>query len=214
MSFDKAKGDASPEAARQARATLSDPSVMRALAHPVRLAILQRLQAAGPATASEVAEVVNASPSACSFHLRALATAGLIEEDRRATSSGRRRPWRAVPFDLAWETGADTDGDAAVTLLVDSMEAELAARKARARAADDDYPAAWRDTLGTDHLVLRVTADEAARLRWAIRALLESAQRAGRTSHAADAETLDVVVDYVPGWVPPPAVGRSPAPPR
>lgn len=56
------KGDASPEAARQARATLSDPSVMRALAHPVRLAILQRLQAAGPATASELAEVVTRRP--------------------------------------------------------------------------------------------------------------------------------------------------------
>lgn len=178
---------------------------MRALAHPVRLAILQRLQADGPATASEVAEVVNASPSACSFHLRALAAAGLVEEDPDATSSGRRRPWRARPFDLAWRTGADADADAAAGVLFDSMEAELAARKARARAADGDYPPDWRDTLGTDHLVLKVTAAEAARVRWAIRALLEAAQRSGRTSRSADAETLDVVVDYVPGWIPPPA---------
>ncbi len=186
---------------------------MRALAHPVRLAILQRLQAGGPATASQVAEVVNSSPSACSFHLRALAAVGLIEEDPDAGSSGRRRPWRAVPFDLAWRTGTAVDADRAAGSLFDSMEAELAARKVRARASDADYPPAWRETLGTDHLVLRLTPAEAARLRWAIRALLESAQRAGRTSRAPDAETLDVVVDYVPGWLPHRPV-RSPKAPR
>jgi DNA-binding transcriptional ArsR family regulator len=214
VSFDRLGNEVPEGGAGQAQARVSDPAVMRALAHPVRLAILQRLQAGGPATASQVAEVVNASPSACSFHLRALAAAGLIEEDPDATSSGRRRPWRALPFDLAWRTGTDADADAAAGVLFDSMEVELAARKARARAADADYPAAWRETLGTDHLVLKVTAAEAARVRWAIRALLDAAQRTGRTSRAADAETLDVIVDYVPGWVPPPASPPTATPSR
>lgn len=204
VSFDEGRGEI--EGARgKGRASVSDPAVMRALAHPVRLAILQRLQAGGPATASEVAEVVNASPSACSFHLRALAAAGLIEEDPEAAARGRRRPWRAVPFDLAWRTGTDPEADEAAGVLFDSMEVELAARKARARAADADYPPAWRETLGTDHLVVNATAAEVVRLRWAVRALLEAAQRSGRSSKAADAQTVDVVVDYVPGWVPPPA---------
>ncbi|MDA8063392.1 MAG: metalloregulator ArsR/SmtB family transcription factor [Actinomycetota bacterium] len=202
MSFDTAGDSTAGGGSGELRARVSDPAVIRALAHPMRLAILERLRAGGPASATEVAQVVNASPSACSFHLRALAAAGLIEEDPDAPSSGRRRPWRAVPFELAWRTGADAETDAAVGLLFGSMEAELAVRKARAREADADYPDAWRETLGSDHLVLRLTAAEAARLRWAIRALLESAQRSGRNSRAPDAETLDVVVDYVPGWTP------------
>ena len=46
---------------------------MRALAHPVRLAILSRLQRHGPATATELSEHVDASPSVTSWHLRHLA---------------------------------------------------------------------------------------------------------------------------------------------
>lgn len=187
---------------------------MRALAHPTRQAILQRLQTGGPATASQVSEVVNSSPSACSFHLRALAAVGLVEEDPAAPARGRRRPWRAVPFDLDWRSGADPDGDEAATAVVDAIEADLRARKARSRAANADYPPQWRDTIGTDHLVIEVTAEELARLRWAIRSLVEATQRSGRSTHTPGAQAVDVVVDYVPGWVPRPALpaltqGRS-----
>ncbi|MHB1929827.1 MAG: hypothetical protein ACYCUG_10485 [Acidimicrobiales bacterium] len=66
------------------------------------------------------------------------------------------------------------------------------ARKARSRAADADYPPPWRATIGTDHLVVNVTADELARLRWAIRSLIEAAQRSGRSSRSPGAETVDV----------------------
>ena len=45
---------------------LTDPKVMRALAHPVRMAILSHLHEAGPATATECAKVTEESPSACS----------------------------------------------------------------------------------------------------------------------------------------------------
>lgn len=212
MSFDSRDQPAPAEHAGH-HATLSNPAVMRALAHPTRLAILQRLQAGGPATASQVAEVVNASPSACSFHLRALAAAGLVEEDPDAPAAGRRRPWRAVPFTMDWRSGSDPGGDRAAAALADAIDADLRARKARTRAADADYAPEWRDTIGTDHLVVNVTAGDLARLRWAIRSLIEAAQRAGCSSRSPGAETVDVVVDYVPAWFPPPrptaARGRS-----
>ena len=41
---------------------LTDPKAMRALAHPVRLALLERLQRHGPATASQLSPHVGATP--------------------------------------------------------------------------------------------------------------------------------------------------------
>ena len=73
---------------------IRDPRALRALAHPVRLAILERLQGEGPATATELGEVVGISPSAASYHLRSLARFGLVDDAGGGT--GRNRPWRSV----------------------------------------------------------------------------------------------------------------------
>ena len=73
---------------------LTDPRTMRALAHPVRLALLEALIHHGQLTATEAAEHVGESPSNCSFHLRQLAKYGFVEEAEGG--AGRRRPWRAV----------------------------------------------------------------------------------------------------------------------
>jgi DNA-binding transcriptional ArsR family regulator len=72
---------------------LTDPKVIRALAHPARMAIL-RLLDDGPVTATECAQVVDQSPSACSYHLRQLAAFGFIEPVE--SDDGRERRWRAA----------------------------------------------------------------------------------------------------------------------
>jgi len=61
---------------------LTDPKMMRALAHPARIAIWTHIAMRGSATATECAEVAGLSPSACSYHLRSLARYGFVEEDR------------------------------------------------------------------------------------------------------------------------------------
>ncbi|HEX3492804.1 MAG TPA: winged helix-turn-helix domain-containing protein, partial [Streptosporangiaceae bacterium] len=68
-------------------------AVMRALAHPARLGLLEHLAETGPATATECAEVVGQSPSAVSYHLRVLARAGLVET-APGRGDGRERLWR------------------------------------------------------------------------------------------------------------------------
>src|SRR2546425_10594901 len=73
---------------------LTDPKVMRALAHPARTAILNLLQEQGSATATECAEAVGESPSACSYHLRQLAAYGFVEQV--PSEDGRERRWRAA----------------------------------------------------------------------------------------------------------------------
>src|SRR3954469_4067860 len=76
---------------------LRDPRALRALAHPARLAILERLSSDGPATATECADVTGQSPSACSYHLRALARWGLVAESEGRDR--RERRWAVTgPF--------------------------------------------------------------------------------------------------------------------
>ena len=76
------------------RPVLTDPEVLEALAHPVRLDLLTYLMSDGPATASVCARAVGDTPSNCSYHLRALAGHGLVE--RASSRDGRERPWRAT----------------------------------------------------------------------------------------------------------------------
>ena len=58
------------------RPNLSDPAVIDALAHPVRLDVLGYLMSVGSATASQCARAVGDTPSNCSYHLRVLAAHG------------------------------------------------------------------------------------------------------------------------------------------
>jgi len=73
--------------------TTSDPERIRALAHPLRLAILDLLDGEGQATATRCAEVTGESVASCSFHLRMLAKYGFVEPAER---TGREKPWKPV----------------------------------------------------------------------------------------------------------------------
>jgi DNA-binding transcriptional ArsR family regulator len=72
---------------------ISDPKAIRALAHPVRLDLLQVLGASGPATAAQCGRVLGVSQASCSFHLRQLATYGFVE-DAGPGHDRRERRWR------------------------------------------------------------------------------------------------------------------------
>ncbi|WP_423202937.1 winged helix-turn-helix domain-containing protein [Micromonospora kangleipakensis] len=64
---------------------------MRALSHPVRLALMEAL-GEGPLTATQAGELIGEIPTTCSFHLRQLARYGFVEE--AGGGRGRARPWR------------------------------------------------------------------------------------------------------------------------
>jgi len=80
--------------AEELKATVvSDPERVRALAHPIRLALLDLLELGEERTATQCAEAIGESVASCSFHLRILAKYGFIELGERR---GREKPWRAV----------------------------------------------------------------------------------------------------------------------
>jgi DNA-binding transcriptional ArsR family regulator len=72
---------------------LNDPGRLKALSHPLRRRILQRLRAHGPATSTTIGEVLGANTGTTSYHLRQLEKYGFIEEIPER-STGRERWWR------------------------------------------------------------------------------------------------------------------------
>lgn len=72
-----------------------DAAQLRALAHPLRLQLLEVLRVEGPATASQLARRLGESSGATSYHLRALHRAGMIEEAKQRNA--RERWWQRSP---------------------------------------------------------------------------------------------------------------------
>jgi DNA-binding transcriptional ArsR family regulator len=85
---------------------LDDARTLRALAHPLRIALIDHLTFRGPLTATECAALVGESPSSCSFHLRTLAKYGFVEEAEGGT--GRQRPWRITAIGSRWDSDQAT----------------------------------------------------------------------------------------------------------
>jgi DNA-binding transcriptional ArsR family regulator len=138
---------------------LTDPRAMRAMAHPVRLALLEALNHHGRLTATEAAEHVGESPSNCSFHLRQLAKYGFVEEAEGGT--GRQRPWRVVNVGMRF---SDVQEDAETALAAGALARVVQERWLdRARAGMEQrrlMPEEWRRVTGSDQMTLYVTPDE------------------------------------------------------
>ncbi len=148
---------------------------MRALAHPVRLALLEHFgQHPDGATATECAQVVGLSPSATSYHLRALAKVGMIRE-APSRGDGRERVWQASyeSYEIGNERGATDDEAAAEAALVETYLARQNDKVRRYLAAARAEPEEWyaASVIGEQSLV--VTARELKRLLDQIADLVE-----------------------------------------
>jgi len=82
-----------PETDQREGVSITDPTVMRALAHPVRMALIELFGVRPTLTATQASEALGESPANCAFHLRTLAKYGFVEE--AGGGRGRERPWRA-----------------------------------------------------------------------------------------------------------------------
>jgi Helix-turn-helix domain len=85
---------------------------MRALAHPVRMALLELLAVAGTVTATQASDVLGESPANCAFHLRTLAKYGFVKE--AGGGRGRERPWTAAQHTIRISGTGQTDPQAAL----------------------------------------------------------------------------------------------------
>src|SRR5699024_9603906 len=88
------------------RPSAKGSAAMKAFAHPLRMAMYQRLVDNGPATATTLARQLDESTGQTSYHLRQLARHGFVEEDS-ARGTGRERWWRAAGFSVDAATMAE-----------------------------------------------------------------------------------------------------------
>ncbi|HIZ34228.1 MAG TPA: helix-turn-helix domain-containing protein [Candidatus Ruania gallistercoris] len=138
---------------------LTDARAMRAMAHPLRIELFERLAILGTATASDLAPLVGSTPSNCSFHLRTLAEAGFIE--RVPGHTGRQRPWQVLDIRQSWETPTDDDSDlAGAATALESSFREWEFERIRQAAARTNPPD-WHGALHTTGATLFLTPAEA-----------------------------------------------------
>lgn len=153
---------------------ITDPRMLRAIAHPVRLKLLNSLVLQGPATATELAERVEDTPANCSWHLRQLARFGFIEEAADLPYKGRNRPWRWVPVANRWGSPDESPEMAAASAEVTSTLLGMVLAEHNAweagRAAE---PREWQTASFTMENVTWLTAEELARAQEEIREVVQ-----------------------------------------
>ena len=176
---------------------IADPRVMRALAHPARIEIVEYLNDTGAAvSATEVAGMVGLSPSATSYHLRELAKYGLVEH-APSRGDGRERLWRGKSHSLRidpdpGEPGAQAAEEALVGLYMHREQVRAVDWLAR----QGEQPPEWREVATIMGHRLLVTADELRVINDQIRALVEPYQIRQRQADPP-AGARRVTVSYV-----------------
>lgn len=182
------------------RRELRDPAELRALAHPVRLALIDLLAELGTATATEVSTRLHETPANCSWHLRQLARYGYVEE--AGTGPGRNRRWRLILEDRRLGPTRQSRELAHARDAVQDIQLDRQTRAIRDwRVTRHDEPPAWEDAIVESDCWTWLTAEEAAEFRAAYERLLDEhvlprAQRA----HAADRPPGSRPVRVV-GWL-------------
>src|SRR3954471_13057349 len=135
---------------------LTDPKAMRALAHPIRLQLLEELADAGTLTATEAAERLGESPANASFHLRQLAKYGYVVEAEGGT--GRKRPWKLKSLGMRWtDVHEDPDQASAARALQRVAQSRYFERAQRALSEGYALPDEWRAVTGVNQMRLYLT---------------------------------------------------------
>ena len=151
---------------------LSDPRAIRALAHPARLAIIEALFSGDELTATECASLTGLSPSATSYHLKALARWGIVEAGQ-ARADGRDRPWKAKGRSIEVSSQVPQG-----TVLAEGAVLETFLDRNRALIAEfldrqASEPPEWRDAAELASSDYWLTAEELAEVSHALRSVLQ-----------------------------------------
>ena len=182
----------------QREVTITDARAIRALAHDARQRVIEVLFGEQrPRTATELAALTGLSPSAMSYHLRALEKWGVVE---RSADDGdaRNRPWRASGTSLRIDTSHL--GPAAEDLMADQLLGGLRRRLHEHRGR----PARERvGSMGLASGELWLTRDQAERLSlWLENAILDEHEAGWRNESAPDRVRMAFLWSLLPDPLP------------
>ena len=185
---------------------ITDARTLRALAHPVRIAIFEQLAFGGAMTATEVGEQIGESPTTCSFHLRQLAKYGFVEE--AGGGKGRSRPWRLTATGMQFSSvHADPETEMAATALVRMLRDRQFARYQTWLETSQNFPREWRDAAGSSESIIYLTPAELDELSEEVLALVLPRFRERLTDPARrppDAVPVEILMMSYPISLPPP----------
>ncbi|WP_371095315.1 ArsR/SmtB family transcription factor [Streptomyces sanglieri] len=183
-----------------------DTAALRVLAHPLRLNVLTLLRERGPSTATRIAEELGINPGAASYHLRRLASGGLIvDEPRRGT--GRERWWKSVHrqsiHDPATAPLEQREAGRAYTQAVAVAAADRLCRAAQEVAL---LPQEWLEATSYSDFLLHLTPGDADRMKSELFEVIARYRRgAGEAPEGSAPVVLQVQAFPVPGTALPPA---------
>jgi DNA-binding transcriptional ArsR family regulator len=170
------------------------PDQFRALAHPLRLRLIELLRA-GPSTATKLGRELGESSGSTSYHLRVLERARLIEEVADA-GNGRERWWRRPDMTIVLEP---EPGDPASMEAAATMRSIFFARDddalGRYLAREDELGDDWKRAAWIGSWYVPLTPEAAAELGNRFMDLLDEYRRAPR---AADARRTLVTFRALP----------------
>jgi hypothetical protein len=149
---------------------VSDARRLRALTHPVRLALIGKLVLHGPLTAAAASELIGEPPSTCSFHFRQLAKYGVVEE--AGGGKGRAKPWRMTTTGFSVTAADDPESQVAEDALhrmVREQQIEGYRTWLNTRAG---YPKRWQDAGDDSAYVFYLTVEELEQLTRDLTAIL------------------------------------------
>jgi len=150
------------------RLSLTDPRAIRALAHPVRWALLEALGQAGTLTATQASEMLGESPANCAFHLRTLAKYGFVEE--AGGGRGRERPWRQTHDGMTWRTREP--GNPQFTHAAEALDQvwmdRVMSRARRSLTSMGSWPEEFGSSMGGSVSRMFLTPEEAQEIHAAI----------------------------------------------
>jgi DNA-binding transcriptional ArsR family regulator len=171
-----------------AKREINDAQTMRALAHPMRLALLDAIRRDGELTATRAAELLDDSPGNMSWHLQTLAKYGFIEE--APGGKGRSRPWKLV--DPANKTISPAPDDPAANAAVDVIVEQVLQRgldEARSwMQRRHTYPVGWQTATFLSDSLRYLTLEEMQEIREEILAVFDRyPDRVDKDKRPADA---------------------------
>ena len=137
-----------------------DARAVRVLAQPLRTRLLTALRMGGPATATALARSLDTNTGATSYHLRKLASVGLVQETDEGR--GRERWWRASTPSHGWterDVAGDPDAEAASDWLRRHYLRSFLERYERWLDQSTDESLDWRDAAEFGDAELRLSPD-------------------------------------------------------
>lgn len=176
---------------------------LKALAHPLRIQLLEMLLDVGPATASSLGRLTGESSGTTSYHLRRLAGANLIIEAPQM-GTGRDRYWRAVG---GWSLEADliqspaTSADARV--VIDELTRTSVQRLRRWNAESERWPQQWREHALNATTRLTLDAQQMRDLGQELLAVIGRYRQAQQTSGTPSTSRVIVEAILFPTGSPP-----------